>query len=116
MIKYSLRDPNSSLGSQKAKNCTHVLGKFATITPSRNSDNGHHHREWIRWTGPRTSSGGLGGHGESQVNLQGLGESRGLRESVFSRLESEVGMRGSQNMRYYKAVRKEASGHSEAGQ
>lgn len=114
LIKYFLRNPNSSLGSQKAKNCTRVLGKFVTITPSHNSNNGHYHREWMRWTGPRTSSGGLGGHDE--VHLQGLGESRRLTESVFCRLESEAGMRGSQNMRYYKAARKAASGRSEAGQ
>ena len=70
----------------------------------------------MRWTGTRTSSGGLGGHGEGQVNLQGLGKRWGLRESVFSRLESEAGMRGSQNMRYSKVARKAAGGHSEAGQ
>ena len=35
----------------------------------------------------KDKSGGLGGHDE--VHLQGLGESRGLTESVFCRLESE---------------------------
>lgn len=58
LIKYFLWNPNSSLGSQKAKNYTCVLGKFVTITPSHNSNNGHYHREWMRWTGPRTSQEG----------------------------------------------------------
>lgn len=91
----------------EGQSCTCVLGKFCgPITPSHNSNNGHYHRKWMRWTGPRTSSeGGLEWPWwESTCRDWGrVGDSR----SLSLQIGVWAGMRGSQNMRYYKAAEKQ---------